>query len=102
MVSASQNKPLDFQTEFVARTLEEIARTLEVQHSNRYRIGAYRRAAQKLRDLHRPLEELIVRDRRGTTLNVPGIGKSLAATIIALADTHHVPDAKGLNPRPGA
>ncbi|HWA99501.1 MAG TPA: helix-hairpin-helix domain-containing protein [Pirellulales bacterium] len=81
------------QREFVARALEEIARALDAEHGNRYRVRAYRRAAAMIRDLRVPVTEWL----RGKT---SGVGSSLRATIHELVEHGRLPESKGLTPAP--
>ena len=43
----------------IAFKLREMADLLEQQQANSYRISAYRRAAQTMEDLARPIEEIV-------------------------------------------
>ena len=43
----------------IASKLREMADLLEQQQANSYRISAYRRAAQTMEDLARPIEEIV-------------------------------------------
>jgi hypothetical protein len=50
----------------VAKHLDEIAQLLEAQGANTFRIAAYRRAAQTLRDLSEPVQRIFdTEGRRG-------------------------------------
>jgi DNA polymerase (family 10) len=62
----------------IARLFNEIADFLEVKDENPFRIRAYRRAAQAVEGLSEDIEAIA---RRGALLDVPGIGKDLAAKI---------------------
>lgn len=67
--------------EDVAETLERVADLLEAQDANPFRVRAYRNAVATLRELDRPVRELL--DEGGTKAleELPGIGASLASAI---------------------
>jgi hypothetical protein len=71
----------------IASKLREMADLLEQQQANSYRISAYRRAAQTMEDLARPIEEIV----RGTGLvgviELPGIGRGIGAAIVEMITT---------------
>ncbi|MCO6455421.1 MAG: DNA polymerase III [Pirellulaceae bacterium] len=67
--------------EAVAEQLEEVARLLEDQAANPFRIQAYRKAATTLRGLPRPVPELLDESGVAGLLQLPGIGRSLARSI---------------------
>jgi DNA polymerase/3'-5' exonuclease PolX len=73
--------------ETIARKLNEYATYLEGEESNVYRVRAYRRAADTVRALQRPLTEIVVKEGRGGLEALPGIGTSLAYTIEGLVKT---------------
>ncbi len=62
----------------IARLFNEIADFLEVKDENPFRIRAYRRAAQAVEGLS---EDIVAIAERSGLLDVPGIGKDLAAKI---------------------
>jgi len=62
----------------IAHLFNEIADFLEVKDENPFRIRAYRRAAQAVEGLS---EDVAAIAERGALLDVPGIGKDLAAKI---------------------
>ncbi len=62
----------------IASVFNEIADYLEVKGENPFRIRAYRRAAQALEGLPEDIAAIV---QRGGLLDVPGIGKDLAAKI---------------------
>jgi hypothetical protein len=65
----------------IADALERVADLLEAQHADGFRVRAYRRAAQTCRALARPLG-LVLHDEGLKGLEeLPGIGKSIAASI---------------------
>ncbi len=72
------------------RLLRE-ARTLEGQQANLYRVRAYRRAAQIIRDLDRPVEDLLTEAGRKALRELPGIGVSLSTKIETLVRTGDFP-----------
>jgi DNA polymerase (family 10) len=62
----------------VAALFNEIADFLEIKGENPFRVRAYRRAAQAMEGL---TEDVVAIASRGSLLEVPGIGKDLAAKI---------------------
>lgn len=60
----------------VAMVFGEIADLLEIAGEDGFKVRAYRRASQAIANLPEPIENLI---REGRLLDVPGIGKALAA-----------------------
>jgi DNA polymerase (family 10) len=62
----------------IAGLLDEIADILELRGENVFRVNAYRRAAQNIEGLSRPIEEVA---RDGALEELPGIGKDLAGKI---------------------
>jgi len=62
----------------IADIFEEIADILEVKEENPFRIRAYRRAAQAIRNLGEDIEELA---RKGRLVDIAGVGKDLGAKI---------------------
>jgi DNA polymerase (family 10) len=87
----------------IARVLNEYADLLDIQDENPFRVRSYRKAAQTIDGLSRPVAELIEAGEELTTL--PGIGSSMAehireilntSTLAALADVRReVPETLG-------
>lgn len=75
----------------VAARLEEVARILEWQGANPFRVRAYRRAALTLRSLGRPVSELLANGGLQGLEDLPGIGGSLARSIRALVVSGRLP-----------
>lgn len=75
----------------IAARLEEVARLLEEQHANPYRVGAYRRAATTLRGLSRPVGDILATEGLEGLVRLPTIGESLARSIRALVETGGLP-----------
>ena len=67
-------------TEIAAR-LKEIARLLDVQGANQFRVRAYRRAAETLKNLNRPVDKLVKTGGLEALQELPGIGLGLARSI---------------------
>jgi DNA polymerase (family X) len=84
----------------VARVLNDYADLLEIQDENPFRVRSYRKAAQTVEGLSRPVLELI--DQGEDLTQLPGIGSSMAehireilstGTLAALAAMHqHLPE----------
>jgi putative hydrolase len=67
--------------EDVAGRLEEVARLLEAQGANRFRVRAYDRAAETVRRVPRPISELIEQEGMEGLQALPGVGISIARAI---------------------
>src|SRR5215831_7015385 len=75
----------------IAYRFEQVARLLTEQQANLYRIQAYRRAADTLRNLARSAEEILQYEGETGLQNLPGIGESLARSIHTLIVTGQLP-----------
>jgi hypothetical protein len=75
----------------VALRLEEVATLLEEQRANPYRVQAYRRAAETVRQLVRPVTDIMAAEGLEGLDALPGIGASLARTIYQVAATGRLP-----------
>lgn len=71
----------------IASKLQEWAQTLRRQHDNLYRVKAYRRAAETLMRLDRPIEDLVHERGRNALEELPGIGSHLAKAITHFVET---------------
>ncbi len=67
--------------EEMAAILERVGDLLEAQEANPFRIRAYHGAAGTLRELERPVEELLDEGGVKGLAELPGIGESLASAI---------------------
>ena len=67
-------------TEIAAR-LNEVASLLDEQRANQFRIRAYQRAAETLKNLKRPVNKLIKTGGVEALQELPGIGLGLARSI---------------------
>lgn len=65
----------------VASRLEEVARILNEQGANRFRVDAYRRAAATMRRLTRPASDIVRSQGIEGLRRLPGIGETLARAI---------------------
>lgn len=75
----------------IAVRLEEVARILEEQGANVFRVGAYRRAGATLRELKRPIDEIVRTEGLEGLQKLPGIGETLARLIHQLVTTGRLP-----------
>ena len=75
----------------IAARLEEVAALLEQQNANRFRVDAYRNAAQVLRRLERPVSEILATEGLEGLDRLPGIGPILARAIRSLVVTGRLP-----------
>ena len=70
------------ENEEIARRFEFVAGLLESRNADPYRIQAYRNAAKTLRSLDRDVSEIAENEGTKGLLALPGIGKSLARSIM--------------------
>jgi DNA polymerase (family 10) len=68
----------------IAGLFERIADLLEIRGENVFKVNAYRRAAENIRETGRPLAEIRT---EGTLRQVPGVGEAIAEKIEELLDT---------------
>jgi DNA polymerase (family 10) len=65
----------------VADRLDEVAQLLASQGANRFRVGAYERAARVMRRLARPVSEVLEREGIDGLRRLPGIGPRIARAV---------------------
>jgi predicted flap endonuclease-1-like 5' DNA nuclease len=75
----------------IAARLEEVARILNEQGANPFRVDAYLRAATTIRRLKRPVTELVRAEGIEGLKKLPGIGETLARTIHQTAVSGRMP-----------
>jgi DNA polymerase (family X) len=75
----------------VAAHLKEIARLLDEQGANQFRVRAYQRAAETLKNLKRPVDRLIKAGGLEAIRELPGIGLGLARSIRQFVLTGRLP-----------
>jgi hypothetical protein len=75
----------------IAARLEEAATLLEHQGGNPFRVGAFRRGAQTLRELDRPASEILARQGVSGLDRLPGIGPVLARAVFSIVCTGRLP-----------
>ena len=73
----------------IARLLEQTADLLEVDGADRFRVGGYRRAAEAAEQT--TVDLMSVAGDSARLLEIPGIGKSMASAIQAIAQTGTMP-----------
>jgi putative hydrolase len=64
-----------------------MADLLEVQHESGYRVAAYRRAAQTLLDLDRPIEDIVQSNGLKGVVELPAIGRGIGAALVEIVTT---------------
>lgn len=69
------------ENEEIARKFEYIAALLESRDANPYRVQAYRNAANNLRNIDRPLDEIVETEGKAGLEKIAGVGKSIARSI---------------------
>ena len=75
----------------IARRLDEVAQILALQGANPFRVQAYQHAAETLRRLTRPAEEILRQEGEPGLRRLPGIGERLARSIATLLITGRLP-----------
>ncbi|HMF53565.1 MAG TPA: helix-hairpin-helix domain-containing protein, partial [Edaphobacter sp.] len=76
----------------IARLLDETAALLEIDTADPFRIRSYRRAAEAVEQQTTQLATLVTPDSDPKALlAIPGIGKGMAANIVALVSTGTMP-----------
>lgn len=81
----------DPQNAAVAARLEELAALLESQGANPFRVEAYRRAADLVRGLDRPVGEVLRAEGIDGLERMPAIGTTIARAIRDLVETGRLP-----------
>jgi hypothetical protein len=71
----------------VAAKLREMAAVLEQQAADGFRVAAYRRAAEVIESLARPVEDIVRTEGAKGLDALPGIGRSIAAAIVEMVVT---------------
>ena len=77
----------------IAKIFSVIADILEIQGKNKYRVGAYRRAAQVIEAMPDDINEIY---KKGRLDKIPGVGESLARKIKELIETGKLEELKQL------
>lgn len=75
----------------IAARLDEVAELLAEQGASRYRVEAYRRGAETLRGLPRPVSTILQDEGLAGLERLPAIGESLARAIQAFVTTGRLP-----------
>jgi putative hydrolase len=75
----------------IAGRLREVARLLEDQGANPFRVRAYRRAAETLERLRQSVADIVEREGVDGLRKIPGVGESLARSIHHLVSTGMLP-----------
>lgn len=75
----------------IAGKLEEVARMLEEQGANSFKVAAYRRAAATLRELDQPVTEIVRKEGLAGLQCLPGIGETLARFVYQMVTTGRLP-----------
>jgi putative hydrolase len=75
----------------IAQKLREVALLLEEQNANRFRVQAYRTAADRLERLEVPISQIAEQQGTDGLQALPGIGVSLARSIHTLVVTGRLP-----------
>jgi DNA polymerase (family X) len=78
----------------IAQQLLSRAHLLEEKHASLYRVQAYRRAAETVLGLERPVEEIVAGAGRKALRQLPGIGPKMSARIETLVRTGEITTLK--------
>jgi DNA polymerase (family X) len=78
----------------IAQHLMKLAHFLEEKRANLFRIQAYRRAAQTVLGLERPVEEIVAGEGRKALRQLPGIGAKMSVKIETLVRTGDITTLK--------
>jgi DNA polymerase (family X) len=78
---------IELANEPIASKLGEMADILQQQQADGYRISAYRRAATTLRELARPIEDIVRSEGLAGVVELPGIGRGIGAAIVEMVTT---------------
>ena len=73
----------------IARLLDETASLLEIDAADPFRVRSYRRAAEAVEQQTTQLSTLVAEPKK--LLDIPGIGKGMAANIVDLVTTGTMP-----------
>jgi DNA polymerase (family X) len=82
-----EHMPTRTSNEGIAAIFEKMSRVLALKGKDRFRILAYQKAAQSIRDLEKDLSEVA---KAGKLEDVPGIGEDLAGKIVEGLRTGHI------------
>lgn len=74
----------------IAQKLLTLAHSLEEKHASFYRVQAYRRAAETILGLERPVEEIVAGEGRKALRQLPGIGPKMSVRIETLVRTGEI------------
>ena len=74
----------------IAQQLLTRAHFLEKKHASLYRVQAYRRAAETILGLERPVEEIVAGEGRKALRQLPGIGPKMSVRIETLVRTGEI------------
>jgi DNA polymerase (family 10) len=74
----------------VAQQLLSLAHGLEEKHASLYRVQAYRRAAETILGLEKPVEEIVAGEGRKALRQLPGIGPKMSVRIETLVRTGEI------------
>jgi DNA polymerase/3'-5' exonuclease PolX len=71
----------------LAGKLREMADVLERQAADKFRVGAYRRAADSVESLDRLVREIVKKEGLAGLIALPGIGRGIGLAIIEMLTT---------------
>ncbi len=78
----------------IAQRLLTLAHSLEEKHASFYRVQAYRRAAETILGLERPIEEIVACAGKKALRDLPGIGPKMSVRIETLVRTGEITTLK--------
>jgi len=74
----------------IAEQLLEVARLLEAQGANPFRVNAYRHAAMTVENLSEPVTEIVQKQGYSGLTELPGIGEGIARAVYETVATGHM------------
>ncbi len=91
MSEALMSRPVTVTNEEISEALHEVADLLQAQGANGFRVGAYRIAAETVRQLEESACDILDREGTAGLMTLDGVGRGLANHIKQLIDTGHLP-----------
>lgn len=92
--------PVERVNERIGAMLDEVADRLAARRTNQRRVAIYRRGAQALRRLNRPVTEILRSEGIRGLIRMPAIGEKLARAVRRIAVTGRFPMLERLRAMP--
>lgn len=88
-ISCMNRRPADPQNAVLAANLRELADLLTAQGADGFRVAAYRRAADVVQALDRPVSDILTAEGRQGLVALPGIGRGIASALAEMTVRGH-------------